>query len=134
VSNLAVQISGASLQVIDNTAQLVRINTVVATMVASATASFYESYFQVGAGSTSLVLPVSPVWAVYIKNLHASNTVSVTCTPTGGNAWVSPIVLPAGGVFMYWVPYASNPATGGFSVISLQASGAATPVEILLAS
>jgi len=38
----------------------------------------------IGTGSTTINLPISPTQFVYIKNLSASATVTVTWTPNGG--------------------------------------------------
>jgi len=139
MSNINAQAAGITLQVIDNTNSVQRINSPIATILAQATASFYDSYFQVTAttyGTAQAVsLPAATVYFVWIKNLHATNNLSVIGTVTGGAAWPSgsvPIVA-GGGVFAYLLNYSAAPANG-FIAISLFASASPTPCEILVAS
>jgi hypothetical protein len=80
------------------------------------------------ASLTALTLPISPVSFLYIKNLHAVNTILVTWTPTGGSTASIQTLEPGGWIIM------GNPATGaGVTALSLTASGAATPCEYILA-
>lgn len=132
-TNLNVQVSGASLQIIDNTGNVQRVNSPLSTLTAQVTASFYEPYLQIGVGNTSLTLPATTIWVAYVRNLSGANNVTVTCTPAGGAAWVNGIILVPTAVFMYWAAFSSNPAAGGVTAITLTASGANTPVEVMLA-
>lgn len=133
MSNVNVQLTGGSLQVIDNAASVTRISSVLSAIVAQATAAFYDPYLILGVGNTNLVLPAATCWTLYVRNLHVSQTASVTLTPTGGSAWVSPIVLPPAGMILTMVNYSSNPGQGGFTACVLTASGASTPVELMVA-
>src|SRR5712692_9964941 len=101
MANLNAQLVGANLQVIDNTASIQRVNSPIASIVAQASASFYDAYFSVpNPGPTSLVLPGATVWVVAIRNLSGANNISITLTPTGGAAWASPYVLVPSGLFL----------------------------------
>jgi len=134
-SNLNVQLAGAYLQVQDNTASIIRVNSPVATVVGQVVASFYDSYFAVPSpGPVALALPATTVWLLFIRNISATNTISITLTPAGGSAWASPYVIVPNGVFITMASFASNPAAGGFTAASIGASGASTFVEVLLAA
>jgi hypothetical protein len=93
----------------------------------------YDAYSTIPNSPTSITLPTSPVFAVYIRNLGSTNNLLVTLTPTGGSAWASPIVLLPGAVFILWVPYTTTPSSGGFTALSLQGGGGSTTAEIFLA-
>lgn len=80
------------------------------------------------ASLTSITLPISPVQFLYIKNLHAVNTILVTWTPTGGST-ASILTLEPGSAILY-IEIATG---GGITALSLTASGAATPCEYILA-
>jgi hypothetical protein len=91
------------------------------------TAGQYTQALNVGVGSTVLSLPVSPTVNVYIKNLHATQTVTITATPNGGGGAIIGTLGP-GELFLWW----GIAQARGFTAISLTASGANTPVEMFL--
>ena len=80
------------------------------------------------ASLTSITLPISPVQFLYIKNLHAVNTILVTWTPTGGST-ASILTLQPGSMIML-LEFATG---AGITALGLTASGAATPCEYILA-
>jgi len=83
----------------------------------------------IGTSATAISLPIPLVQFVYVKNLHASNTVTVSWTPSGG-ASNPVIVLQPGSVIIL---LEANPVPGsGITALSLQASVANTPVEYIL--
>ena len=76
---------------------------------------------------TSVVLPIATVNFAYIKNNHASNTLTVTWTPNGGASNVVVTLEPGSAIIL------SEATTGaGITALSLQASGSSTPVEYIL--
>lgn len=79
-------------------------------------------------GANVITLPVSPVLFLYVKNLHATNTVGVTWTPNGG-ASASILTLQPGAA----IAFIEITALSGITALTLTASGAATPVEFILA-
>lgn len=81
----------------------------------------------VGTAVTNLTLPGTPVQFLYIKNLHAVQTVIVTWTPLGGASNVVTVLEPGAVIILV----ETNPGAG-LSAVSLQASGASTPVEFLI--
>lgn len=131
MSNLNVQLSGAVIQVVDNTGAITRASSLVGTLLTQATAAMYDAYFQVGTSPISMALPATTIWVAFVRNQSLTATVTVTVTPTGQAT--SAIILVPGAVYMYWAPYSAAPATGGITALSLTASALATPVEILLA-
>jgi len=135
MANLNVQLAGANLQVIDTVASVQRVQSPIATIVAQTAASFYDPYFLVPSpGPVALTLPGATVWNVAIRNISGSNNISVTATPAGGSAWISPLVIPPAGVFIYMATFSSNPAAGGLTALSIGASAGNTFAEILLAA
>ncbi len=135
MSNLNAQLAGANLQLVDNVASVQRVNSPIATIVAQTTAGFYDPYYLVtNPGPAAVGLPAATVWVLSIKNLSGANTISITLTPTGGAAWASPYVLAPNGLFLTMATFASNPAAGGFTALSLGASGAGTYAEIFMSA
>lgn len=133
-TNINVQLVGGSLQVVDNTANVYRVNSTIASLIAQATVAYYDPYVSVPTASTALALPSTTIWVLYIRNISASNTISIALTPTGGSAWSSPYVIAPTGVFCTIVSYTSAPSVGGFTAASWSASAASTYAEILLAA
>lgn len=133
--NLNVQLSGATLGIIDNAATVQRVNSPIATILGQVNASYYEAALLIPTpGTINLVLPATIVWLVYVRNISSSNNITVVGTPNGGAAWASGYVMPPTSIFCTFASFATNPAAGGFSAITLSASGANTYAEILLAA
>lgn len=82
----------------------------------------------VGTGGSALGLPVSPVQLVYIKNTHATQTLAITWTPTGGASVAGPTLQPGACVLLV-----ESNLTSGFTAITLTGSSAGTTVEFILA-
>ena len=81
----------------------------------------------IGTSPTTITLPVSPTQFVYIKNLSAAQTVTVSWTPTSGVLAVVQ-TLEAGGALL-----AVNISTGaGITTLSATAGIANTPIEYIL--
>lgn len=133
-SNINVMLNGAAIQVLDLTTNLFRINSNVGQITLAATASFYDAYLQVATTpGTTLALPATPSYVVYVNNLSSLYTLTVQLTVNGGtqiSVGNSP-VLPPGSVFMYWSSTESY--GGGISGVTLIGS-ALCPAEVLLAA
>jgi hypothetical protein len=130
-----VQLSGGSIQVIDNTATVQRVNSPIATIVGQVAASFYDAFFPVpNPGPVSLTLPGATVWNVFVRNINTTNTISVIATPAGGAPWASPLVLAPNAIFVYMATFAANPAAGGITALTLGSNGANTFAEVMLAA
>lgn len=135
MANLNVQLAGANLQIIDNTASIQRVNSPIATILAQTAAAFYDPYLAIAnPGPAVLGMPGATVWVWAVRNLSGANTVSLTATPTGGAAWASALVLPPNGMIICMATYSSSPAAGGITALSIGTNGAGTFVEILLAA
>jgi hypothetical protein len=93
--------------------------------------AFSEAQQQsIGTSPVTITLPGSPTTFVHMKNLHATNTVTVTWTPNGGSS-NTVITLEPGG----WIQTGSGVAsTGGITALSVVASATATPIEYVLAA
>jgi hypothetical protein len=74
-------------------------------------------------GGTTVTLPVSPVQFLYVKNLHATATLTVTWTPTSGFNAVVQLLEPGG-----WLMFGqASPAAGsGITALNLIGSAACT--------
>lgn len=78
---------------------------------------------------TSVTLPGSPAKVVFIQNLHATQTLTVTWTPNGGAS--NPVVTLQPGEFIL---LGGVSASGGITALSLQGSGAGTTTKLVLAA
>lgn len=121
---------------VENTTQNVLINRSIAPSLDAITAKAV-SYLLEGVGLVSVTPEITPFYLVYVRNLHATNAVLVELTPVGG-ALVAVVNLGPGGFLMITdTALTAAPAVGGisrgFSAMSVQASGASTPIEYAVA-
>ncbi len=101
----------------------------VLTALATVSTGFTEAQsLSIGNSATPLTLPGSPTTFVYIKNLHATQTLTVTWTPNGGASNVVLTLQP--GAFIAFGEVVQG--LSGITALSVQASGAATPIEYVL--
>jgi hypothetical protein len=84
----------------------------------------------IGTATASIVLPVSPVQFLYLKNLHATNAVVVGWTPNGGS-FATVQTLNSGSALIFCQN--STASASGVTAISVSATGASTNIEYLLA-
>jgi len=93
------------------------------------TISEFAQSQQIGTSPTTIPLPGASVQFLYIKNLSANATLTVTWTPNGG-AQAQVLPLQPGSLILF---LESN-SVSGITSLSLQASSAGTPCEYLLVS
>lgn len=129
MANASVILNGASIQVISSSDSSQLVSSSAGNPTLTATEVFYNAYVAVGTGSTSLTLPATTVWVVWVRNLSTAATLSVTPTPASGGSPLT-YILPPGGVFAYWCP---SEGSGGINAVSLQGS-ASLSAEVLLAA
>ena len=133
-NNVNVVLDSASIQVIDQTNNVYRVNSPVGDVTLTANEANYQSYAVIASGGgTALILPASKVWVVYVKNLDAAANLTVQVQPFGGalpSAANSPILTP-GGVYIYWDP---SEGAGGVIAVTLISSVGSTAAEVLLAA
>src|SRR5712664_874494 len=124
--SININLSG-TITVIDSTTGLTNLTKSVSAAMIIGSSFTQMQNLNIGTASTSLSLPVTPVQFGYLKNLHVNQKVAVTwTTPAGGS--VLAITLEPGAVIIF-----TESAPGaGITAISLQASGATTPVEFIL--
>lgn len=104
----------------------------------NASESTYIDFLPITVADFALTLPAATIWVLAIRNLGGINgtpagNITVRVQPTGGalpSAANSPIVLP-NGVYIYWQ---TAETAGGIVGVTLNASIASTPVEILMSA
>ena len=117
-----------SIQISDITTGLIQANKTISALFSSATVATVADTLSVPNSPTSIALPVSPTQLVYLQNLHASQTITVTWTPNGGSSNVVGTLEPGGILLLF------EAATGaGITALSVTASGASTPLLYILA-
>lgn len=124
---LSVTLSG-TLQAVDSSTGTVQFNKQISVNLASGTTSAYAESLLVGTGTTTISLPISPAQCVYIKNLHASQTVTVTWTPNGGSTATILTLQPQGAIL-----FLEANTSSGITALTMTASGASTPVDYVVA-
>jgi hypothetical protein len=82
----------------------------------------------IGTSPVTITIPTGTANFVYIKNTHASQTLTVTWTPASGSSNVV-CTLQAGAILMLVEAVSGS----GITALSLTASGASTPVDYFLA-
>jgi hypothetical protein len=119
------------LAVPNTTLNTTPINAVPATNTLTAQTVSYNPSFQVNTSPTTIPIPPTAsggVQVCYVKNLDTTNAMTFTYTPNGGSP--TTVTLPAGGVFIYFVPTESS---GGIGTLSATAVTAALAAEVFLA-
>lgn len=117
-----------NITITDNVATTGSLSKVLTALMNTGTTSEFVQSLILTAGANPITLPISPVQFLYIKNIHASNTVIVTWTPLGGAPTVI-LTLEPGACIIYAEPIVG----GGITSLSLNASGTPTQIEMILA-
>ena len=127
MSNVAINLNYA-IQAVDVTAAVTVFNRTISGFQLSATVWSASDFFQVNTTSTTISLPATTIFFVYVRNLGANN-VTLAYTPAGGSS-TSLVLLPVGsnvgGVFLYGL---SAETAGGITALSATATTAVTPIE-----
>lgn len=138
MANLNVIMNGATLQSVNTIDGTTRIISSAGNPTLNASTVYYDNYYEVLSGGSTINIPLNTAWVVWVRNLGGQNStpagnITVQFTVTGGSqiASGSSPIIPPGGVFAYWC---TGESAGGFTGLVLTASVNATPVEILLAS
>lgn len=137
-ANINVILNGASIQVVNTNDSTTRVNSSAGNPTLSASESTYMDFLPIAVAGTVLTLPVATIYVLYIRNLGGINSapsgsITVSFTASGGAqvaAANAPVILP-GGVFAIWN---SSNSSGGITAVTLTASTANTPVEVLMAA
>lgn len=138
-SNIAISLVGAIWQVIDNAVAIARVNSSQGTITLNGSEATHIDYLPIAAGAgTALSLPNATIWVLGIRNLGGINAtpagnITVQAQATGGalpTAVNSPVLVP-GGEFLYWN---TAETAGGIVAVTLVASIANTPVELIMAA
>lgn len=90
----------------------------------------FVTYKLLPVGTTVLQLPISPCCQVYIKNLDASNPITIIWLPNGSVIGVSVIALNPGDQLILWCD-PTKPAPGVTS-ISIGPTGGTALIEYFL--
>lgn len=91
------------------------------------TAYVQSNGLNIGTSPTTITLPATNVTYLHMKNLHATQTVTVTWTPSGGASNVVKTIQPGG-----LIEFLDANGSGGITALSVVASGASTPIEYIL--
>lgn len=89
--------------------------------------AYVANTLTIGTGNTTPAIPNTTANFIYIKNNHATNTVTVTWTPNGGSGAAVQTLEPGSAIIVSQVV-----TGGGITALTLTASGASTPVEMIL--
>src|SRR5271156_5061983 len=93
--SIIAQILG-SIQLTDSTVGSTPFIKQLAALLVQGTSYQESQSISLASGSTAITLPISPLQFLYIKNLHAVNTIIVTWTPTSGSSAAVQTLQPGG--------------------------------------
>lgn len=126
--SVTVSLTG-SIKATDSVSGTIALSKVLLGLATVATTFSEAQSLSIGTSPVVLALPISPTTFVYIKNLHATQTVTVTWTPNGGASASILTIQPSGYICFGEVAQGLS----GITALQVVASGAATPIEYLLA-
>jgi hypothetical protein len=125
--SVSVSLTG-SIKASDSVSGTIALSKVLTALSTIATSFSEAQSLSIGTSPTSVTLPISPCTFAYIKNLHATQTVTVTWTPNGGASNVVLTLQPGA-----YISFGETvQALSGITALSVQASGASTPIEYVL--
>lgn len=117
----------ASIQAQDVVTNNLVINKTLAAFSFLGSVSTVAEAITVSTSPVSISLPISPTQVVYIRNTHATQTLLVTWTPTGGAS--NPVVtLQPNGYILFGEPN----VTSGITALSVTGSAPGTSLEYIL--
>jgi len=99
------------------------------TFTFAGSAGQYTESINITTAGVTITLPISPCLQLYIKNLDASNYITVTWTPAGGGSNVVKAIRPGGFIAFSDLDTAG---TAGITALTLQANTAACKAEMFL--
>lgn len=102
------------------------INKTIAT-TSTCTMIDYSTSFNVSTTPASLILPLSPLQIVYIKNIGSANNVTVTWTPTGGSSAVIQTLTPTS--FMLYI---QTSVGQGVTAVSVATASLTSKIEYVI--
>ena len=117
-----------SILITDILSGLIQSNKTISAALATSTLATIADTLSVGTSPTTIALPISPTQVVYLQNQHATQTITVTWTPNGGSSAVVGTLQPSGALMLV-----ETNLTSGITALSVQASGASTPLLYILA-
>jgi hypothetical protein len=125
---MAITLSFAGqLNVTDSVSGTVALSKQLTNLSTAGTAFSEAQTLSVGTGGTTVSLPISPTNFLYVKNLHATNTLLVTWTPASGTS--AQIVTLQPGAF---IAFSEPTGAAGITALTLTGSASATLVEYVL--
>ena len=118
----------AAIQVQDAVTNNLLLNKTLASLVFSGSVSTVAESVSVGTGGgLTVALPASPAQVVYVRNTHATQTLLVTWTPTGGASAVVLTLQPGS-----YILFGEINSTSGITALNLVGSLAGTTAEYVL--
>jgi hypothetical protein len=125
---MAITLSFAGqLNVTDSVSGTVALSKQLTNLSTAGTAFSEAQTLSVGTNGTTVSLPISPTNFLYVKNLHATNTLLVTWTLASGTS--APIVTLQPGAF---IAFSEPTGAAGITALTLTGSASATLVEYVL--
>jgi len=125
--SVTVSLTG-SIKATDSVSGTIALSKVLTALSTVATSFSEAQSLSIGTSPVTITLPISPTTFLYVKNLHATQTITVTWTPNGG-ASATILTVPAGGFISFGE---TAQGVSGITALSIVASGATTPVEYVL--
>lgn len=116
-----------NITITDNVATTGSLSKVLTALSTTGTTSEFVQSLILTAGANPITLPIPTIQFLYLKNIHASNTVTVSWTPAGSSLMAVLVLQPGA-----WIMFGETNATSGITALSLLASGTPTQVEMIM--
>jgi hypothetical protein len=116
-----------NINVADSTTGIIALQKQLTSLTTTGSVFGEAQSVSIGTSPVAIALPITPIQFLYIKNLHATNTVTVTWTPLSGTSATIQILEPGSAII-----FCQAIAGAGISALTVVASGTTTQIEYIL--
>jgi hypothetical protein len=125
---MAVSLSiNGNITVSDSTSGIIALQKLLSGLTTTGTVFSEAQFLSIGTSPVAIALPISPIQFLYVKNLHATNTVTVTWTPTSGASATIQTLEPGSAIL-----FCQNVVGAGITALTVVASGTNTQIEYII--
>lgn len=117
-----------TLQATDSTTGVIALSKLISGLATTGTV-FSEAQTVTAAtgGGTTVSLPISPANFLYLHNLHQTNTIQVTWTPSGGASAIVLTLQP-----LAFIIFSQPAGSAGITALNLVGSASGTTAEYVI--
>lgn len=116
-----------NITVADSTTGIIALQKQLTNLTTTGSVFSEASSISIGTTPVAIALPITPITFLYVKNLHATNTVTVTWTPQGGASATIQTLEPGSAIL-----FSQNVAGAGISALTVVANSTNTQIEYII--